>query len=346
MNNKPEILVTGGTGYIGSHATTALLQEGYRVILADNLSNSDASIPDRITEISGKKPAFEKIDLTSRDEVNRLFKKYPGVEGIIHFAAFKSVGESVKKPLKYYHNNINCLLNLLAEMPKGIKSFIFSSSCTVYGVPEKLPVSESSPIQRPYSPYGNTKKICEEILQEYLNADGIAPVISLRYFNPIGAHESGKIGELPTGIPDNLIPYVTQTAAGIRDKVTIYGNDFPTNDGTCIRDYIDVNDLVEAHILALERNLKGQHNEQFEVFNLGTGKGFSVKEIVDTFEKVNHVQVNHTYGPRRPGDVAEIWADPSKANTVLGWKAHRNLEDMLKTAWKWECHIRQLQHKI
>ncbi len=339
--HKEKILITGGTGYIGSHTAVLLIQQGYNVLLADNFSNSEPATLRRIEKITGQKPPFLEIDLCDRNAVSQLFTENPDVQGIIHFAAFKSVGESVRKPLKYYSNNLNCLLSLLHEMPSGIQSFIFSSSCTVYGQPEGLPVTEESPVQRPYSPYGNTKKICEELLEEFLNDGGQAPVISLRYFNPIGAHPGGQLGELPPGIPDNLIPYITQAAIGKRDQVTIFGNDFPTRDGTCIRDYIDVNDLAESHLMALERNLKKEHKEPFEVFNLGTGSGYSVQEVIHTFEKVNNIAVPHQTGARRPGDVAAIWADPAKANKLLKWKAHRGLAEMLRTAWEWEKNLMQ-----
>lgn len=337
-NKKNKILVTGGTGYIGSHTAIVLSEAGYEVVIVDNLSNSDPGMLDRIASITGEKPEFMELDLRDQNAVAGLFKKHPDIEGIIHFAAKKAVGESVNIPVTYYHNNLNCLLNLLQEMPENVQSFIFSSSCTVYGEPDNPPVDENAPVVKPASPYGNTKKICEEILQDYAKT-GSSKVISLRYFNPIGAHPSGKIGEMPTGVPDNLIPYVTQTAIGKRAKFVVFGDDYNTRDGSCIRDYIHIMDLARAHLISLERNLQGQEKSPLEVFNVGTGQGYSVFEVLEAFQRVNNVKVPCEIGERREGDVSSIWADPSYANSELGWKAKHNLEEMVSSAWKWEQNL-------
>lgn len=328
---KQTILVTGGTGFIGSHTTVELQQAGYKVVIADNLSNSKIEVLDGIEKITGVRPAFENIDLEDYNATKNLFEKYPDIRGIIHFAASKAVGESVEKPLLYYRNNITSLLNLLELMPlHHVKGIIFSSSCTVYGQPSKehLPVTESAPIQTALSPYGNTKQINEEIIRDYIHSGAPVKSIILRYFNPIGAHPSALIGELPNGTPNNLIPYVTQTAMGIRKQLTIFGNDYNTPDGTCIRDYIYVVDLAKAHVAAMTRVLD-QETEPLEYFNIGTGKGESTLEIVETFEKVTGVKLNWKYGPRREGDIEKVWGNVDKANKVLGWKADTPLEEVL-----------------
>lgn len=340
---KQTILVTGGTGFIGSHTTVELQQAGYKVVIADNLSNSKIEVLDGIEKITGVRPAFENIDLEDYNATKNLFEKYPDIRGIIHFAASKAVGESVEKPLLYYRNNITSLLNLLELMPlHHVKGIIFSSSCTVYGQPSKehLPVTESAPIQTALSPYGNTKQINEEIIRDYIHSGAPVKSIILRYFNPIGAHLSALIGELPNGTPNNLIPYVTQTAMGIRKQLTIFGNDYNTPDGTCIRDYIYVVDLAKAHVAAMTRVLD-QETEPLEYFNIGTGKGESTLEIVETFEKVTGVKLNWKYGPRREGDIEKVWGNVDKANKVLGWKADTPLEEVLASAWKWQQKLRE-----
>lgn len=340
---KQTILVTGGTGFIGSHTTVELQQAGYKVVIADNLSNSKIEVLDGIEKITGVRPAFENIDLEDYNATKNLFEKYPDIRGIIHFAASKAVGESVEKPLLYYRNNITSLLNLLELMPRHhVKGIIFSSSCTVYGQPSKehLPVTESAPIQTALSPYGNTKQINEEIIRDYIHSGAPVKSIILRYFNPIGAHPSALIGELPNGTPNNLIPYVTQTAMGIRKQLTIFGNDYNTPDGTCIRDYIYVVDLAKAHVAAMTRVLD-QETEPLEYFNIGTGKGESTLEIVETFEKVTGVKLNWKYGPRREGDIEKVWGNVDKANKVLGWKADTPLEEVLASAWKWQQKLRE-----
>lgn len=340
---KQTILVTGGTGFIGSHTTVELQQAGYKVVIADNLSNSKIEVLNGIEKITGVRPAFENIDLEDYNATKNLFEKYPDIRGIIHFAASKAVGESVEKPLLYYRNNITSLLNLLELMPlHHVKGIIFSSSCTVYGQPSKehLPVTESAPIQTALSPYGNTKQINEEIIRDYIHSGAPVKSIILRYFNPIGAHPSALIGELPNGTPNNLIPYVTQTAMGIRKQLTIFGNDYNTPDGTCIRDYIYVVDLAKAHVAAMTRVLD-QETEPLEYFNIGTGKGESTLEIVETFEKVTGVKLNWKYGPRREGDIEKVWGNVDKANKVLGWKADTPLEEVLASAWKWQQKLRE-----
>ncbi len=337
---KGTVLVTGGVGYIGSHTTVELLQQNYEVIIVDNLSTSQKEILEGIKKITGKKPVFYKVDLKNYNEVKNLLKKHK-IDSIIHFAAYKAVGESVEKPLKYYENNILSLINTLkiAEEYK-INNFIFSSSCTVYGQPKKLPVTEKTPVIKPNSPYGNTKKIAEEILQDTTEPNKNLNVVSLRYFNPIGAHPSHLIGELPIGVPNNLVPFITQTAYGIRPQLKVFGNDYSTPDGTPIRDYIDIIDLAEAHIKALEYLTTSKNKKNFEVFNIGAGKGYSVLEIIKTFEQVTGQKLNYTFAPRRPGDIEQIWADATKANTVLKWKTKRTPAHSLKTAWEWEKHYR------
>ena len=340
---KQTILVTGGTGFIGSHTTVELQQAGYKVVIVDNLSNSDISVLDGIEKITGIRPEFEKEDLRDEAATERVFQKHPDIAGIIHFAASKAVGESVEKPLLYYRNNVVSLLNLLDLMPKyNVKGIIFSSSCTVYGQPkpEDLPVNEEAPHQKATSPYGNTKEINEQILIDTIHSGVPIKGVSLRYFNPIGAHPSAFIGELPNGVPNNLIPYVTQTAMGVREQLTVFGNDYNTADGTCIRDYIYVVDLAKAHVAAMARALD-QETDPFEYFNIGTGRGYSTLEIVQSFEKATGVKLNWKYGPRREGDIEQIWGDCTKANNVLGWKADTPLPDVLATAWKWQQKLRE-----
>ena len=336
---KQRILVTGGTGFIGSHTTVELQEAGYEVIIIDNLSNSRADVVDGIEKITGIRPHFENIDCCDIEALDKVFSKYEGIEGIIHFAASKAVGESVEKPLLYYRNNINSLVNLLELMPKhGVKGIIFSSSCTVYGqpTPENLPVTEQSPIQKALSPYGNTKQINEEIIQDYVHSGAHIKSIILRYFNPIGAHPSALIGELPIGVPLNLIPYVTQTAAGIREKLRVFGNDYNTPDGTCIRDYIYVVDLAKAHVKAMSRILNNPEAQPVEIFNIGTGEGVSTLQIIKRFEAVTGVKLNWEFAPRREGDIEKVWGNVDKANTILGWKADANLDDVLLSAWRWQ----------
>ena len=341
---KQTILVTGGTGFIGSHTTVELQQAGYRVVIVDNLSNSKAEVIDGIENITGIRPAFEQVDCCDLSALKNVFRKYSNIQGIIHFAASKAVGESVEKPLLYYRNNITSLLNLLELMPEyGVKGIIFSSSCTVYGQPSKenLPVTEKAPIQKALSPYGNTKQINEEIIQDYIHSGADIKAVILRYFNPIGAHPSALIGELPNGVPMNLIPFVTQTAIGIREQLKVFGNDYDTPDGTCIRDYIYVVDLAKAHVKAMERVLDNPDTDPVEVFNVGTGTGLSTLEVVEGFEKATGVKLNWTYAPRREGDIEKVWGDVEKANKVLGWKAEANIEDVLRSAWKWQLKLRE-----
>ncbi len=341
---KHTILVTGGTGFIGSHTTVELQNAGYEVVIVDNLSNSQASVVDGIEKITGVRPAFEQVDCCDKDAMENVFRKYPKIDGIIHFAASKAVGESVEKPLLYYRNNFVSLINLLELMPQyDVKGIIFSSSCTVYGQPdpEYLPVREDAPIKPAESPYGNTKQVNEEIIRDTINSGSPIKAILLRYFNPIGSHPSAIIGEMPNGVPMNLIPYVTQTAMGIRKELKVFGNDYDTPDGTCIRDYIYVVDLAKAHVKAMERVLDTD-NASLEVFNVGTGRGVSTKEIVDAFERATGVKLNWTFAPRRAGDIEKVWADPKKANEVLGWKAETNLDDTLRSAWNWQKRLREL----
>jgi len=341
---KHTILVTGGTGFIGSHTTVELQQAGYNVVIVDNLSNSKPEVVDGIEKITGIRPAFEQVDCCDLAAMDKVFSKYGDISGIIHFAASKAVGESVQKPLLYYRNNITSLLNLLELMSAhNVKGLIFSSSCTVYGQPspENLPVTEEAPIQKALSPYGNTKQINEEIIQDFIHSGAPVKSVILRYFNPIGAHPSALIGELPNGVPMNLIPFVTQTAIGIRGQLKIFGNDYNTPDGTCIRDYIYVVDLAKAHVKAMERVLDNPSTDAVEIFNIGTGKGVSTLEVVEGFEKATGVKVNWEYAPRREGDIEKVWADPAKANNVLGWKAETGLEETLRSAWKWQLKLRE-----
>ncbi|NCB84261.1 MAG: UDP-glucose 4-epimerase GalE [Bacteroidia bacterium] len=336
----PKILVTGGTGYIGSHTVVELQQAGYEVVVVDNLSNSNIEVLNGIEKITGIRPAFENIDCTDYVNMDRMFEKYTGIEGIIHFAASKAVGESVQKPLLYYRNNVVSLMNLLQLMPiHKVPNIVFSSSCTVYGQPDILPVTEEAPIKPALSPYGNTKQICEEIIRDTAYSDGFYQATILRYFNPIGAHPSAEIGELPNGVPNNLVPFITQTAMGIRKQLQVFGNDYNTPDGTCIRDYINVVDLAKAHVIAVERMLQKKSKFNVETFNLGTGRGLSVLELVNTFQKVNGVKVPYRIVDRREGDIEQVWANPSHANNELGWKAVETVEETLRTSWKWELNL-------
>ena len=335
------ILVTGGLGYIGSHTVVALQQNGYHVLIVDDLSNSELNVLEGIETISGVRPEFIQMDLKDKRAVERLFESYT-IEGVIHFAASKAVGESVENPLLYYENNINALVYLLQNcLSHQVHHVIFSSSCTVYGEPDELPITESAPIKRALSPYGNTKQIAEEIIQDTCGVSDLRCIL-LRYFNPIGAHDSAKIGELPKGVPQNLVPFITQTAAGLRPKLSVFGDDYPTEDGSCIRDYIHVMDLAEAHVQALERLLKQKQVSEVEVFNLGTGKGNSVLEVIKAFEQATGVAVPHQIVARRPGDVVAVYADTPKASQVLGWSTKRDLKQALASAWVWEKNIRGL----
>ena len=332
-----KIIVTGGLGYIGSHVVVELQANGCEVVIVDNLSNSTIKVLERITEISGIAPVFEKIDVRDKNAVIDFFSKHSDIDGVIHFAASKAVGESVNNPLKYYENNINSLVYVLQELNKMKSSnLIFSSSCTVYGQADTLPITESSPLKEAESPYGNTKKIGEQIIKDTCLVSKQMNVIALRYFNPIGAHSSAKIGELPIGTPQNLVPFVTQTAAGIRKQLAIFGNDYPTPDGTCIRDYIHVVDLAKAHVSAMKRLLKEDKKKNYEVFNLGTGTGSSVLEVVKAFEKVSEQKLNYIFADRREGDVVAAYADTTKAFEILGWKAELSLGDAVLSAWEWE----------
>lgn len=335
-----KILVTGGTGYIGSHTVVELQQAGYEVVIIDNLSNSNINVLDGIEKISGVRPVFVEGDCTDLNTLRRLFKENPGIKGIINFAASKAVGESVEKPLLYYRNNLNTLINLLDLMPEfGVKGIVFSSSCTVYGEPDVNPIDETAPIKPATSPYGNTKQISEEIIIDYINSGANIKSIILRYFNPVGAHPTALIGELPNGVPNNLIPYLTQTAAGIRKCLTVFGSDYNTPDGSCIRDFIDVVDLAKAHVTAMERMLSKENTDKVEIFNLGTGRGLSVLELIDAFQRSTGVKVPYVIGERRAGDIEKIWAEPAKANNILGWKAEVPIEETMRNAWAWQCHL-------
>jgi UDP-glucose 4-epimerase len=331
-----KILVTGGTGFIGSHTVVELQQDGFEVIIVDNLSNSSIDVLDNIAKITGIRPAFHQFDLAGRDLTAAFFEQNSDISGIIHFAAYKAVGESMTIPLDYYRNNLQSMINLLEGMKThGIRDIVFSSSCTVYGQPDELPVTESAPIKPAWSAYGNTKQMCEDILKFATMAHPLRAV-ALRYFNPIGAHESSLIGELPLGMPNNLVPLITQTAIGKMEILKVWGNDYNTPDGTAIRDYIHVTDLARAHVIAIERMLKEIGKSALEVFNLGTGKGFSVLEVIKSFERVSGQKLNYTIAPRRPGDVEQVWADTHFANIELGWKAGKSLDDMMLSAWNWE----------
>ena len=334
--------MTGGTGYIGSHTVVELQNAGYPVVIIDNLSNSNKDVLDGIERITGIRPDFVEADCTDIKALDKLFTDYPGIKGIINFAASKAVGESMHKPVLYYRNNLNTLLNLLDEMAiHDVKGIVFSSSCTVYGEPDVNPVTEQSPIQKATSPYGNTKQISEEIITDVINAGANFKSVILRYFNPVGAHPSAEIGELPNGVPQNLIPYLTQTAMGIRKELSVFGDDYNTPDGSCIRDYIDVVDLAKAHVLAVERMLEDKSPEKIEIFNLGTGNGLSVLQLINTFEEATGVKVPHKIVGRRAGDIEKVWADPSYANEVLGWTADTPIADTMRSAWAWQCKLRE-----
>lgn len=337
-----KILVTGGLGFIGSHTVVELQNKGFEVIIIDDLSNSTEKVIDGIVAITGKKPYFEKFDLKEKIKVQDFFKRHQDIAGVIHFAASKAVGESVDKPLLYYENNINTLVYLLQELSEKDKaSFIFSSSCTVYGQADKMPITEDAPVKEAESPYGNTKQIGEEIIKDTCKVVPNLNAIALRYFNPMGAHPSTEIGELPIGVPQNLVPFITQTGAGIREQLSVFGDDYPTVDGTCIRDYIHVVDLAKAHVVALERLLANNNNENYEVFNVGTGKGSSVLEVIQSFEKVAQEKLKYQVVGRRAGDITTAYADTTKANSVLGWEAKSTLDQAMKSAWEWEQKIRK-----
>jgi UDP-glucose 4-epimerase len=336
-----KIIITGGTGYIGSHTAVEFSNAGFEVVIIDNLSNSELSVLDGIAEITGKKPVFYQADVCDTNAIDEIFSGHSDAVALVHFAAFKAVGESVQKPLMYYQNNVGGLVNILDMMQKySISNIVFSSSCTVYGQPEKLPVTENSPIVNPESPYGNTKKISEEIISDSVAANDKLSAISLRYFNPIGAHPSALIGELPRGVPNNLLPFITQTAIGLREKLMVFGSDYATADGTAIRDYINVCDLAKAHVAAVNRLIQKKGSDRHEFFNIGTGNGNSVLEIIKSFEQSTGVKLNYEITDRRAGDVEQVWADTSKANSVLGWKAEIPLEETMKSAWKWEKSLR------
>jgi len=338
---KKKILVTGGTGYIGSHTAVELIEQGFEVIIIDNLYNSEAVVVDRIQKITGVKPRLEVLDLCDSVNLDAFIQKNKDISAVIHFAAYKAVGESVEKPLDYYRNNLLSLVNLLDVMKRyGIGDLVFSSSCTVYGQPEKLPVTEDAPLQPATSPYGNTKVIGETIIRDTTCSDKNIRAISLRYFNPIGAHPSALIGEMPRGIPENLVPYLTQTGYGIREELKVFGNDYDTPDGSCVRDYLHVVDLAKAHVVAIKRLIEGKNKKNYEVFNLGTGNGVSVLEAIKSFERVAGIKLKYRITGRRPGDIEKIWADPTFANEELGWKTLSTLDEAMKTAWDWEKNIR------
>jgi len=331
-----KILVTGGTGYIGSHTVVELQNKGFEVIIIDNLSNSYADVVDNIAKITGIRPEFHQFDLIDRDKTRDFFAANSDISGIIHFAAFKAVGESMGDPLMYYRNNLESLINIMQGMrDNGIKNLVFSSSCTVYGQPDELPVKETSPVKEAWSPYGNTKQMSEQIIRFAVGSYGLK-TIALRYFNPIGAHDSALIGELPIGVPNNLVPFITQTAIGLRKSLSVFGSDYNTPDGTAIRDYIHVVDLARAHVIAVKRMISGKGKSDFEIFNLGTGNGFSVLEVIQSFEKTSGQKLNYQIVDRRPGDVEKVWADTTFANEELGWKAAMSLDEMTGSAWKWE----------
>lgn len=339
-----QILVTGGTGYIGSHTAVELQNAGFEVIIVDNLSNSSLEVLDGIEKISGIRPAFEQFDLVEADKVDAFFAKYPNIEAIIHFAASKAVGESVEKPLLYYRNNLVSLINILeCQLKYGISNIVFSSSCTVYGQPDELPVTENTPRKDAESPYGNTKKVNEDILKDTIAANPAIKGIALRYFNPVGAHPSALIGELPLGVPANLVPFITQTAAGLRGELKVFGNDYDTIDGSAVRDYINVVDLAKAHVIAVERLIYNKNEKGCEIFNLGTGQGVSVLEMVHAFQMATAVKLNYKIVDRRAGDIEKIWADTTLANEELGWKAETGLEETLLSAWNWEKRVRGME---
>jgi UDP-glucose 4-epimerase len=342
MMKKGLILVTGGTGYIGSHTVVELQNSGYEVVIVDNLSNSNRDVLDGIERITGQRPAFVEADCTDMGAMRELFETYKGISGIINFAASKAVGESVQKPILYYRNNLNTLMNLLDLMGEyDVKGIVFSSSCTVYGEPDENPVTEAAPIKVATSPYGNTKQICEEIITDVINSGAPFKSIILRYFNPVGAHPSAEIGELPNGVPQNLIPFLTQTAIGIRKELSVFGDDYNTPDGSCIRDFINVVDLAKAHVIAIERMLEDKSDAKIETFNLGTGIGLSVKELISAFERATGVKVPHKIVGRRVGDIEKVWANPEYANNVLGWIAEVPIEETMRSAWAWQCRLRE-----
>lgn len=335
-----KILVTGGLGYIGSHVVVELQEQGYDVVIIDNLSNTSIDVLDNINSITGLKPKFEQLDVRDKTELSEFFKRHHDIEGIIHFAASKAVGESVEKPLLYYENNINALVYLLQNIQDKKVNFIFSSSCTVYGQADDLPITENAPIKAAESPYGNTKQIGEEIIKDTCKVNPNFKAIALRYFNPIGAHDSALIGELPLGVPQNLVPYITQTAIGLREQLSVYGDDYPTRDGTAIRDYIHVVDLAKAHVSALSRLLEKKAKVNFEVFNVGTGEGSTVIEVITAFEKASGQKLNYKIVGRRAGDVVEAFAQTDKVNSALGWKSQYSLEEALASSWAWEKKVR------
>ncbi|MGJ1224877.1 UDP-glucose 4-epimerase GalE [Sphingobacterium siyangense] len=339
MNKK--ILVTGGTGYIGSHTVVELHKAGYVPVIVDDLSNSNIKILDQVEKIIGVRPEFHQFDLCDTERVNEFVKNNTDISGIIHFAASKAVGESVQKPLKYYHNNFFSLINLLEAYQNKPINFVFSSSCTVYGEPDYLPVDESAPVKKATSPYGNTKQIAEEILQETAAAYDNYNIIALRYFNPVGAHESALIGELPNGVPQNLLPFITQTAIGKREKLTVFGSDYDTPDGSCIRDYIHVVDLAKAHVAAIRLLEKGNPNGKYDVFNVGTGNGYSVLEAIKAFEKASGQKLNYEFGPRRDGDIIKVYGDVTKSASQLHWKAALGIDEMMASAWAWEKNLKE-----
>ena len=344
---KKKILITGGTGYIGSHTTVELIEEGFEAIIIDNLYNSEAEVVDRIHKITGVRPVLEVLDLCEREKLDTFIGKHKDISAVIHFAALKAVGESVNKPLEYYRNNLLSLVNLLEVMKHyRIPNLVFSSSCTVYGQPEKLPVTEQAPLQPATSPYGNTKQVGESIIRDTTVSDKNIKAISLRYFNPIGAHPSALIGELPRGVPENLVPFLTQTGYGIRDELKVFGDDYNTPDGSCIRDYLHVVDLAKAHVVAIKRLIEGQNKADYEVFNLGTGNGVSVLEAIKSFERVSGIKLKYKIVGRRAGDIEKIWADPSYANKELGWKTLSSLDEAMKTAWDWEKNFRNNKFKL
>jgi len=337
MSNK--ILVTGGTGFIGSHTVVELYHAGYTPVIVDDLSNSSVKILDQIEKIIGYKPDFHQFDLCDEAKTAAFIKNNTDIKGIIHFAAFKAVGESVQKPLEYYRNNFFSLINLLKTYQEKPINFVFSSSCTVYGQPDSLPVSESAAVKKAESPYGNTKQIAEEILSETAAVNKNYNIVALRYFNPVGAHATALIGELPIGIPQNLVPFITQTAIGKREKITVFGDDYNTPDGSCVRDYIHVVDLAKAHVAAIKRMEEGKSKDNYEVFNIGTGKGTTVLEVINAFEKSTGQKLNYIVGPRRGGDIEQIYGDATKSSQELGWTAELNVEDMMQSAWEWEKYI-------
>ena len=342
MNSK-SVLVAGGAGYIGSHTVVELINAGYEVVVVDNLSNSDISSLEGISKITGVKPTFYNVDCCDKGALSEVFKRHD-FNSVIHFAAFKAVGESVEQPAKYYRNNLLSLMNVLELMVEyGRRNVVFSSSATVYGDADVLPVTEETPRKPATSPYGNTKQMSEDILRDSVRANSSLRGIALRYFNPIGAHPSALIGELPRGVPNNLVPYITQTAAGVRECLSIFGQDYPTPDGSCLRDYIDIVDLAKAHVAAIDRMVEERGNESYEVFNIGTGRPVSVFELVHVFEEANNLKLNYKVAPRRAGDVPAVWADTTRANEVLGWRAERALVDTLKAAWQWERNVRGIE---